>query len=288
MLLIVRNGWLCTSSILLCLLFTLLLLSSCRSESESDSGSNGDDGGSTGTITVTSPNAGENWIIGAVQTIGWTFNDAGSSVNIYLYKASQLSFTIASSTANDGSYSWTLPSSLTVGSNYKIKIVDSRNNAISDQSNGKFTISQAEGGGNGDGGNGGGDEADAQTFSGDYVGTLAIEVTVGQITLIDDSTPAEVEITGDGLMYLTFKDVTLGGIIDSDGNWKIEAAIEDFGELIDEESKDVLITEGCSLTEEFVEIEGQVTPPDMSGDVSGELSCTNGSLKIAGTLIAST
>ena len=63
--------------------------------------------------------------------------------------------------------------------------------------------------------------------------------------------------------------------------------------LIDEENKDILEKAGCPLDKPFVKIEGTVTIPDMSGDISGKLSCkiffiTVASLEFFGTLTAST
>lgn len=215
--------------------------------------------------------------------ITWTSSDASSFVDIYLYKGSQVHLTIALSVENESSYNWTLASSLKAGSNYKIEIVDSGNGAISDQSNDALTITQVEISST-EGGSTGGGSICCANFAGDYVGTLEIEIAVDEIGLLDASTSVEVEIREDGIMYLTILDVTLDGVIDSGGNWTSNAAINDFGSLIDENSKAVLIEEGCSFTDKFVEFEGQVTPPDLSGDVSGQLPCAEASLKITGTL----
>ena len=89
---------------------------------------------------MTSPNGGESWETGQTKTITWNSSNTGSSVVVDLYKGGQLSSTIASSISNNGSYSWAIPSSLTEGTDYKIKITDSQNNATSDLSNANFTI----------------------------------------------------------------------------------------------------------------------------------------------------
>ena len=48
---------------------------------------------------------------------------------------------ITTSTSNDGSYYWNIPSSTAQGSNYKIKIVSTSNSSVYDYSDGTFTIS---------------------------------------------------------------------------------------------------------------------------------------------------
>jgi len=99
---------------------------------------------STREITVTSPNGGENWQRGAVHAITWTSSNAGSYVKIELYKGGYYDRTITSSTSNDGSYSWSIPSTLATGTNYKIKITSTSYTDVSDMSNSYFTISKRE------------------------------------------------------------------------------------------------------------------------------------------------
>ena len=47
----------------------------------------------------------------------------GSSVIIYLYKGSEYLRRVVELTPNDGHFSWTVPSTLGVGGDYKIKIL---------------------------------------------------------------------------------------------------------------------------------------------------------------------
>ena len=93
------------------------------------------------TITVTSPNGGENWEPGSTHNITWSSNNAGSNVKIELYKSGSYYKTISSSTSNDGSYSWSIPTSYTESSQYKIKITDTGNSSTYDYSNSYFTLS---------------------------------------------------------------------------------------------------------------------------------------------------
>ena len=96
----------------------------------------------TSTITVTAPNGGQNWVRGTVHTITWNYTGSpGANVKIELLKGGILNTVISSSTANDGSYSWNISSTQTVGTNYRVRVTSTSNSAITDTSNSDFTIS---------------------------------------------------------------------------------------------------------------------------------------------------
>ena len=80
--------------------------------------------GALGWISVSSPYGGETWYTGETYTITWSSDSAGSYVDIELFDDSYYSSyqAIASYADNDGSYEWTIPSSLTAGSYYYILI----------------------------------------------------------------------------------------------------------------------------------------------------------------------
>jgi hypothetical protein len=85
-------------------------------------------------ITITSPAAGVTWTRGTGYQITW--NKAGeqnASVSIQLFKGTKMVQTISPSAPNSGSFSWTVPTSLAAGINYKVKIktVDNLVTAIS-------------------------------------------------------------------------------------------------------------------------------------------------------------
>ncbi len=101
-------------------------------------------GDNNASITVTSPNGGENWQAGSTQKITWTYTgNPGPNVKIELLKGTASS-TITSSTTTgsngNGSYIWTLPTTQTTGSDYKIRITSTSNSSYTDTSNGNFTI----------------------------------------------------------------------------------------------------------------------------------------------------
>jgi murein DD-endopeptidase MepM/ murein hydrolase activator NlpD len=73
------------------------------------------------TITIGSPNGGEQWDRKAAHAITWTDN-LGGEVNIALYHNSVYSATLASNTASDGEYLWTPDAALPIGSGYTIRV----------------------------------------------------------------------------------------------------------------------------------------------------------------------
>lgn len=92
-------------------------------------------------ITVTSPNGGDNWIRGTTKTITWTKTGSpGAYVKIELLKGGVVNRVISSSTSNDGSYSWYVPVTQTLGTDYKIRITSTSNSAYKDTSNNNFAI----------------------------------------------------------------------------------------------------------------------------------------------------
>ena len=90
-------------------------------------------------ITVTSPNGGETWIKGTTQTITWTDNIPGN-VKIRLRNGSAVAAIITASTPSNGSFAWTVPTSLATGNNYKVEIDSLDDRTIKDQSDRAFRI----------------------------------------------------------------------------------------------------------------------------------------------------
>ena len=75
-------------------------------------------------ITVTSPDRGETLKKGTSPQITWEYTGSpGSAVKIELLKGSSVSQTLSASTSNDGTFtSWTIPSTLASGTDYRIRI----------------------------------------------------------------------------------------------------------------------------------------------------------------------
>jgi hypothetical protein len=75
------------------------------------------------TLTVTSPNGGEDWVGGTAHAITWApTGNPKAYVRIELLKAGVLSRVISRATLNDGSFDWVIPMTQTLGSDYSVKI----------------------------------------------------------------------------------------------------------------------------------------------------------------------
>jgi len=95
-------------------------------------------GGTTNTITVISPNGGEQWTGGTTQNVTWTSSGTVGNVKIEYSTNNGTNWsTIVSSTANDGSYSWTVPA--VSSSNCKVRISETDGDP-SDTSDSVFSI----------------------------------------------------------------------------------------------------------------------------------------------------
>ncbi|MCU0286315.1 MAG: M12 family metallo-peptidase, partial [Acidobacteria bacterium] len=94
---------------------------------------------SSSSITVISPNGGETWAAGSSQTVTWTSSGSITNVKIeYSTNNGSTWTTVISSTANDGSYSWTVPS--VSSTQCKIRIKEAATGTPSDTSNAVFSI----------------------------------------------------------------------------------------------------------------------------------------------------
>jgi hypothetical protein len=95
-------------------------------------------GGTTNTITVISPNGGEKWTVGTTQSVTWSSTGTVGNVMIEYSTNNGTGWsTIFSSTANDGSYSWTVPA--VSSSNCKVRISETDGDP-SDTSDSVFSI----------------------------------------------------------------------------------------------------------------------------------------------------
>ncbi|MBU4306987.1 MAG: hypothetical protein KKB32_04040, partial [Acidobacteria bacterium] len=93
-------------------------------------------------ITVTAPNGGETWTAGSTQEITWTSTGTIANVNIDYSTDNGSNWTpVAAGTENDGSYSWTVPSTPSV--NCLVRVRDALDNDPSDSSDAVFTIAPA-------------------------------------------------------------------------------------------------------------------------------------------------
>ncbi len=92
-------------------------------------------------ITVTNPHSGDFWEKGKTYTITWTKSgNMNANVKIRLMQGNTKILAVTDSTPNNGSYSWTVPASLSNGSYHiRVKTID---NAVYDDGE-VFTIGNA-------------------------------------------------------------------------------------------------------------------------------------------------
>jgi len=101
---------------------------------------------SRASIRVTAPNGGETLYLGESYTIRWIGSDLEGLVQIMLVKGKFTTRTIHTFRISrrgfiTGSYSWAIPRGLTLGSDYKIKIVCTlAKGSVYDQSDGFFSL----------------------------------------------------------------------------------------------------------------------------------------------------
>lgn len=89
-------------------------------------------------ITVTAPNGGESWEVGSSHAIKWSTTGTVGNVKIDYSTNGGGSWTsITSSTANDGSYTWTVPNA--VSSSCRVKVSETDGSPY-DASNSNFSI----------------------------------------------------------------------------------------------------------------------------------------------------
>ncbi len=96
------------------------------------------------TVTVASPNGGESWQNGTTQTIRWAYTgNPGSYLKIELLKGGSITPITSSAfigSNGSGSYNWTIPSTQTTGSDYKVRVTSTTNSSFTDTSDNNFTI----------------------------------------------------------------------------------------------------------------------------------------------------
>ena len=93
-------------------------------------------------IKIKSPNGGESWTIGSSQNIDWVTDipfGCADCIGIQLLKGGTVVKTWDWA-YNDGNKPWVVDSSLTPGSDYKIKVWSRGYPNVSDTSDGNFTI----------------------------------------------------------------------------------------------------------------------------------------------------
>ena len=91
------------------------------------------------TITINSPNGGENWVFGSSHNIIWTSEPVGNVKIDYSFDNGSNWTEITANTENDGSYTWTVPSISSTNCLVRVSEIDGNPTDISDA---VFTISE--------------------------------------------------------------------------------------------------------------------------------------------------
>jgi hypothetical protein len=94
-------------------------------------------------ISVVSPNGGEQWHLGSIYQIMWSHANFTSPVKIELLNGATPT-TLIESAENSGVYSWEIPTTMTLGTNYKVQITAvGVTPVVSDISDNPFSLIEA-------------------------------------------------------------------------------------------------------------------------------------------------
>ena len=92
-------------------------------------------------LTVTSPNGGEQWMQGATHPITWTSANFTGNIKIELETVAKGLVTLVENIpVATGTWSWAIPAAQALGANYKIRISDQVDGNPMDQSDAVFSI----------------------------------------------------------------------------------------------------------------------------------------------------
>jgi len=92
------------------------------------------------TPLFTYPNGKDILRRGKRYTLTWNKGNAGRKIKIELYRGTKRLRTVVTTTLNDGSYVWKIPSSLVKAANYRLRLVSKKNKNNYDFSDGYFSI----------------------------------------------------------------------------------------------------------------------------------------------------
>jgi hypothetical protein len=94
------------------------------------------------TMQVLAPNGGETLQRGNTLQIRWSTAGAtcGRQVDIELLRSGRPLLAVTPNTENDGSFSWSIPTSVPAGTNYKIRVRTVSDRGVYDQSNANFKV----------------------------------------------------------------------------------------------------------------------------------------------------
>src|SRR6056297_1308676 len=91
-------------------------------------------------VTLTDPNGGEIWYVGDSHNITWSASNTSDLYNLDYSTDNGVSWTSLASNYSGTSYNWTIPN--TPSGNCLVRVMDSNDNPVQDQSNATFTIAE--------------------------------------------------------------------------------------------------------------------------------------------------
>ena len=97
------------------------------------------DQGQTNLPTIAYPNGGEDWVMGQTYEIAWS--NGFTNTGIELFKGNTEVLDISGDEGNASSFSWTIPTNLTPGNDYRVRIYDAGPGNDGDFSDNFFSIS---------------------------------------------------------------------------------------------------------------------------------------------------
>ena len=90
------------------------------------------------TITLEQPNGGEQWAHGEEHLISWKENFS-DPVKVELFKNGTV-YAVLDSSNTENRYAWTVPDSLPVDTSYRVKVLNTVDTTISDESDSSFSV----------------------------------------------------------------------------------------------------------------------------------------------------
>jgi hypothetical protein len=91
-------------------------------------------------VKVVAPNGGEKWAQKSTYGITWDHQQFSDSVKVELLRGAAAPTVLAAAAPNTGSYSWTIASTVAIGTNYKIRLTSTAAPAITDMSDTTFSV----------------------------------------------------------------------------------------------------------------------------------------------------
>jgi hypothetical protein len=130
------------------------------------------------------------------------------------------------------------------------------------------------------------------SYAGTYIGTLSLTSTADVVAIgsaTDQRIEAvSVEVTADGLAFLEVRGVRMSGVVDNAGHWGLQASINDLRSLLSDTNINRLNDAGCPLGAKAARIQGVISPPNLSADINGQLTCKRAEVTVATLVTAGT